>query len=131
MKRLFCLAVAILMTLITLSCEMGGGKECRIYLEEDYPNYFTALYVVESPQGSNGNWGANILNNYEILEGYGWKMYRFDPGEYDIRVEWDIPQGYTGSTSFEDTGQLILDGHGIRYSCDPDGDLFITSFWFD
>jgi len=130
MKKLFYLLCCIFLSLF-LSCETGGGEECRIYLEEDSPNYFTALYVVENPNGEYGDWGSNILDDYEILEPYGWKMYRFSPGSWDIRVEWYIPQDYTGSTSYQETDYLLSDGRGRKYNCDSDGNLYLTYFYFD
>ena len=108
-----------------------SSAECRIYLEEEAPNYFTALYIVPSPQGKNSNWGSNIVNDYEILQSYGWKMYKFSPGTYDIKLKWAVPDDYTGSASFEEYDQAASDKEGKQYCAADNGALFITTFIFE
>jgi hypothetical protein len=125
-----------LLAIILLSLSLSGflcenkeeDEESRLYLEEDSPNYFTELYVVPSPQGSSGNWGSNIVGNYEILSGYGWKKYTFDPGTYDIKIQMHITKYSSPHTEY---GQIATDGHGRKFEADPDGDLWMTDFAFE
>jgi hypothetical protein len=125
-----------LLTIILLSLSLSGflcenkeeDEESRLYLEEDSPNYFTELYVVPSPQGSGGSWGANIVNNYTTLPGYGWKKYTFSPGTYDIKIQMHITQYSSPHTEYE---QYVTDGHGRKFEAAASGYLYITDFAFE
>jgi len=104
----------------------SDDDEIRIYLVESTAgDDITGLYVVPNPQGEAGNWGNNIINNYEILQSYGWKMYKFSPGTYDIQV---VHNG-AGSPykEYEARGE---NGQGIKFDLDG-GLLFRTIFTFD
>ncbi len=131
-KRLLFLAVAVLLCGALFSCfgddESSDSGECRIYLEDNYSR-MVDLYAVPSPQGEQGNWGSSIINNYTILQGYGWKKYTFAPGTYDIKLTY-YGSGYVFKT-FTDYTMQGDDGEGVKYEVDSDGDLFITTFTFD
>lgn len=129
-KIKFLMAFLLTISLTGFICEpKEEEEESRLYLEEKSPNYFTALYVVNSPKGSQNNWGENIVSHYEILQGYGWKKYTFDPGTYDIKVVWHIPDGTR--TSHQEFSQKATDSHGRMFTASSNGVLFITDFRFD
>ncbi|MBN2494886.1 MAG: hypothetical protein JXR96_09880 [Deltaproteobacteria bacterium] len=112
------------------ACSGSDGPESRVYLEEESPNSFTAFYLVESPAGENGDWGPNIVGDYETMEEYSWKMFRFEPGVYDVRLEWVVEYSDWGTTQ-EDLGKEFSDQHGMKYNASDSGLLFSTSFSFD
>lgn len=134
-------STAMVLALFSLcSCDFNESEdkddECRIYIEDSsssYDDYYIyGLYVAKSPNGNNGNWGDNIYDDYEILESRGWRMYRFAPGTYDLRVDhWS----YTFNedpydTSLREYSETCRDGEGIKYEIDGNGNLFITEFTF-
>ncbi len=114
------------------SCEDDGSPECRVYLEEESPNYFKEVYIVESPAGSNGNWGSNLINDYETLENYDYKMYKLSPGTYDVRLVYSYDKWNSGEDGvYEDFDQTADDGEGMKFNASSKGYFYITTFNFD
>ena len=106
----------------------SDSEEIRIYLAEStVADDITGLYVVQSPQGASGNWGNNIINNYQVLQDYGWKMYTFSPGTYDIKIEHN---GSHTANPYYEYSVKGLNKQGIKYDLDS-GYLFRTTFTFN
>lgn len=104
----------------------SDNDEIRIYLVESTAgDDITGLYVVSNPRGEAGSWGTNIINNYEILQTYGWKMYKFSPGTYDIQV---VHNG--AGSPYKEYKTRGEKGQGIKFDLDG-GLLFRTIFTFD
>lgn len=104
----------------------SDSEEIRIYLvESSVADDITGLYVVPNPQGETGNWGNNIINNYQILQDYGWKMYKFSPGTYDIKI---LHNG--GGSPYVEYETRGVHRQGIKFDLDG-GLLFRTTFTFN
>lgn len=104
----------------------SDSEEVRIYLEEDGSGVFTGLYVVKSPQGLYGNWGPNLISSYQILQSYGWKMYKFEPGTYDIML---LHNASSTTSPYKDYTKKAENRQGVKYS--NNGTLiFTTTFTF-
>jgi hypothetical protein len=124
---LFALVGAALWT----ACDGGASApECRVYLAEEAPNSFTEIHIVASPAGENGNWGPNLINDYEELSSHPYLMYRLEPGTYDIRAVM-ANDAWGGDGAYEKLGVNLGDHEGVKYTAGSDGYFFTTSFTFD
>lgn len=126
---LFSYCIVLFLLIFLVSCE-PYVPESRIYLEDDTSNSFTAVYIVESPNGSNGDWGQNLINDYEVLEEYDWKMYVLDPGTYDIKLEYEYDTWTDTAGETERLGVSLGDEEGVKYHCSNSGYFFTTTFTF-
>ena len=132
-KTLFLLV--ILTSVITqFSCIKEDDEEIRFYVTDSTPTdgyYIRELYVVESPAGTQGNWGSNILND-NTNGPNGWQQYSFDPGTYDYKVVYLGKYYSSDVASFLESKSLdhtFANGRGKKF--DLDGySLYITSFSF-
>ncbi|MDX9697288.1 MAG: hypothetical protein RBT49_15970 [Bacteroidales bacterium] len=119
---------------IQYSCIKEDSEEIRFYVTDSTPadSYFiTELYIVESPAGSNQNWGSNILNG-NTKGPNGWQLYSYEPGVYDIKiVYWGKMWSSDPITLRTETdyNHELANTRGLKY--DLDGyTLYTTHFSF-
>ena len=63
-KIIFIIVIMISLT-TQFSCIEEEDEEIRFYVTDSTPTdsyYISELFIVQSPAGSQGNWGSNILN---------------------------------------------------------------------
>jgi len=98
------------------------SKESRIYLLDSSSSYnFTGLYQVKD---SGSGWGSNRLNETpDYID--DWRVFKFDPGTYDIRVEM---AGHSDSPFIET--RTFDNEEGVEYDI-WNSSFFITEFTFN